>query len=78
MAPSKFTSGMIESRAGPGPDTGKKNAAPQNDRPPKLAGRLVPKPFRPQAVGAAPPAPVPPVVLWDEPVGSDTVTKPKT
>jgi len=70
MAPSKFTSGAVESRAGPDPEVGEKDAALQNDKPVKLGGRAGPKSFRPRAVGHSSPAPVPPVVLWDEPVGS--------
>jgi hypothetical protein len=78
MAISKFPSGVVESRAGPDPVADEKNAALQNDRPAKLVGRVVPKPFRPRAVGASPPAPVPPVILWDDPVGADTGAKPKS
>jgi len=78
MAPNKPTSKVVQSRAGPRPDTGEKNVAPQNDRPTKSVGRGVPKPFRPRVVGASPPVSVPPVILWDEPVGSDTGAKPKS
>jgi hypothetical protein len=77
MAPNKFPSRTVESRAGPRPVDGEKNAALQNDRPAKLVGRAVPKPFRPRVVGGSPTAPVPPVILWDEQVGSDTGAKPK-
>jgi hypothetical protein len=78
MAPKKFTSRTVESRAGPGPVAGEKNAALQNDRPAKTVGRAVPKAFRPRVVGTAAPAPVPPVILWDDPVGSDGGAKPKS
>lgn len=78
MAIRKFPSGTVESRAGPDPAADEKNAALQNDRPVKLVGRAVPKPFRPRVVRASPSAAVPPVILWDDPVGSDTDAKPKS
>jgi hypothetical protein len=78
MAINKFPSRAAESRAGPDSAPDEKNAALQNDRPAKLVGRAVPKPFRPRAVGASPPAAVPPVILWDDPVGSDIDAKPKS
>jgi hypothetical protein len=54
-----------------------KTASPQNDRPPKAARRVAPKPFRPVAVGKGPLAPMPAVILWDEPVDPPGGGKPK-
>jgi len=67
MTTTKTTSGPRATRPGFGSAPAENIAPPQSDKPAKPVRRVVPKPFRPRAVGDAPVASSPPAILWDDP-----------
>ena len=78
MTTTKSTSKTTLGRGGLGSPSAGKTTPPQNDRPPKPARRVTPKLFRPVTIGNGPPASVPGVILWDDPVDLPGGAKPKS